>query len=210
MVGGELEFRVLGALEVLRGGVPMPLPSQVQRALLARLLMAGGRVVSADELVDDLWKEPPQLARHALHTNVSRLRARLGDGSLVTRPPGYLLDIRFETVDSVRFEDGLRRAEKALEKDPADALALFDEALGLWRGPAYAEFAGSFARGVAGRLDELRLAARESRCEAALGAGLLDRALAELSELASAHPLRERPHGLLRRASSLADRRSQA
>ncbi|MEO3785724.1 BTAD domain-containing putative transcriptional regulator [Actinocorallia sp. B10E7] len=209
-MSGGLEFGVLGALEVLRSGVPVSLPSRAQRALLARLLLAGGQVVNAEDLVDAVWEEPPQRARHALHTNVSRLRSRLGDGLLVTRPPGYLLDVRPEAVDAVRFEKGLRQAEGLLDEAPAEALRLLDEVLGLWRGPAYAEFAGSFAQGPAVRLDELRLSARETRCEAALGAGLIDRALAELRELASAHPLRERPHGLLMRASYLAGRQSEA
>src|SRR5690606_17128182 len=59
-------------------------------------------------------------------------------------------------------------------------------------------------------LDEMRLTAKESRCEAALGAGSVDRALAELGDLVSAHPLRERPHALLMRALYLAGRRGEA
>jgi predicted ATPase/DNA-binding SARP family transcriptional activator len=210
-VDGELEFRVLGALEAVRGGVRVAVPSRAQRALLARLLLAEGQVVSADDLVDAVWEEGSlERARHALHTTVSRLRSRLGPDVLVTRPPGYLLDVRRDAVDAFRFEAGFRQAEGLLDGAAAAALKILDEVLGLWRGPAYAEFAGTFAQGSSVRLAELRLAARECQCEALLELGLVDRALAELTELTAAHPLRERPHGLLMRASYLAGRPSEA
>jgi predicted ATPase/DNA-binding SARP family transcriptional activator len=204
------EFRVLGALEVGVDGAPLPVPSGRQRALIARLLLGRGQVVPAEALVAALWDgEPPRDARHAVHTYVSRVRAALGT-SVVTRAPGYLLAIAPEAVDAERFEATATRAAGLATTDPRTAVGLLDEALALWRGPAYAEFAGGFAQATAVRLEELRLAARERRGEALLALGELDRAAGELGELVADQPLREAPYGLLMRAHHLAGRQPEA
>jgi predicted ATPase/DNA-binding SARP family transcriptional activator len=205
-----IEFRVLGALEVVRDAAPVPVASRRQRALIARLLLGRGQVVSAEVLVDALWdSEPPKDARHAVHTYISRVRAVLGP-ALVTRAPGYLLAVEPEAVDADRFEAAAARAAGLVATEPGTAAALFDEALALWRGPAYAEFAGGFAQAAAVRLEELRLTARAGRGEALLATGALDRAIGELGELASDQPLREGPHGLLMRALYRAGRQTEA
>ncbi|XRQ05129.1 ATP-binding protein [Actinomadura welshii] len=208
---GALEFGVLGTLEVRRGGVPLPMPSRSQRALLTRLLLAPGRVVSVGELTAALWNgDPPERARHALHGNISRLRGRVGGDVLVTASPGYLLDADPRSVDAARFEREAREAGELLPRDPGAALEKLEAALARWRGPAYAEFAEGFARGASVRLGELRLAAEESRCEAWLALGRVGGALGELRELTSAHPMRERPHALLMRALYSAGRQGEA
>ncbi|MGP4022044.1 BTAD domain-containing putative transcriptional regulator [Actinomadura sp. 3N407] len=210
-MSGALEFGVLGALEVRRGGERLAMPGRAQRALLCRLLLAAGHVVGAEELIAAVWDgDPPDGARHALHTNVSRLRGRIGAGVLVTRSPGYLLVVDPGSVDATRFEREVREAGALLARDPGAAAEKLETALARWRGPAYAEFADGFARGASVRLGELRTAAEESRCEAWLPLGRLDRALGELRELTAAHPLRERAHGLLMRALYLAGRQSEA
>ncbi|WP_282205192.1 ATP-binding protein [Kitasatospora fiedleri] len=94
---------------------------------------------------------------------------------------------------------------------PAERLVVLRRALGLWRGPALAEFAGAeFADGAARRWEELRLAAVEDRVEAELALGLHRGLVAELEGLAAAHPLRERLHGLLMRALAASGRRAAA
>jgi predicted ATPase/DNA-binding SARP family transcriptional activator len=205
-----VEFRVLGALEIIRDGVGLSIPSRRQRALVVRLLLGRGQVVTTDALVDAVWEDqPPRDARHAVHTLVSRVRALLGP-VLETRAPGYRLAVPAGAVDAERFETGLAAAVDLTAGDPAAAVARFDELLGLWRGPAYAEFAGSFAQAAAVRLEELRLTAREERAEALLAAGGLDRAAGELGELVAEQPLRERPHGQLMRALYRAGRQTDA
>ncbi|HEY8471022.1 MAG TPA: BTAD domain-containing putative transcriptional regulator [Natronosporangium sp.] len=208
-----IEFRVLGALEVVRNGAPEPMPSRRQRALVTRLLLGRGRVVPADALVDALWEDgngdPPRDARHAVHTYISRVRAVLGP-ALVTRPPGYLLDVDPGAVDAARFEAAAARGAGLIETDPGLAAELLEEALALWRGPAYAEFADGFARAAAVGLAERRLAARADRAEALLALGKLDQAIGELGELVADQPLREGPHGLLMRALYQAGRQSEA
>ena len=55
----EMEFGILGPLEVRNGAAPVRVPGAKERALLADLLVNAGHVVSADRLVDDVWGERP-------------------------------------------------------------------------------------------------------------------------------------------------------
>ena len=55
-LGPQLEFRILGPLEVVADGSPLPLGGPKQRALLAVLAINAGRVVSLDRLTEDLWE----------------------------------------------------------------------------------------------------------------------------------------------------------
>ena len=76
---------------------------------------------------------------------------------------------------------------------PSPRRSCLDQALGLWRGPALADFdTVPSARAEAGRLEEQRLAALESRAEALLACGRHRDLIAELETLTAAHPLRER------------------
>ena len=131
-----------------------------QRALLGILLLHANEVVAQDRLVDSLWGEsPPPTALTALHGHVSRLRSLLGAERLETRPPGYLLRLAAGELDLHRFE---RLIE---QRRYADALAL-------WRGPPLSDLAyESFAGSEIARLEELRLAAIESRFERELAEG---------------------------------------
>lgn len=206
-----VEFRVLGALDVVRDGEHLAVPSRRQRALITRLLLGRGQVVPVDALVDALWDtRPPEHAQHALHTYVSRVRAVLGAAAVVTRAPGYLLAAEPEAVDAERFEAGVGRAADLLDRDAPETAGLLGELLALWRGSAYAEFAHTFARAAAVRLDELRLTARELRAEALIRIAELDPAIGELGELVADEPLRERPHAQLMRALSLSGRQTDA
>src|ERR1700682_2318827 len=108
-----MEFRILGPLEVVEGGRQVPVTGPRERALLAILLIHSGEVVSADRLIDELWgSEPPANPSNALQVVVSRLRRALEGaqapgqqgGLLVTRKPGYVLDMDPEDLDARRFE----------------------------------------------------------------------------------------------------------
>src|ERR1022692_2985744 len=200
---------VLGSLEVCRDGVPVPLPSGRRRAVLAALLVRAGRPVPADALVEAAWEDQlPADPRSALHTVLSRLRAALGDGVLRTGPAGYLLDLVHGALDAARFEALRSQAAGTLA---AQAAALLDEALALWRGPAYAEFADrDFARPEAVRLDELRLTTVEDRAELSLELGDATSAVTTMDALIAGHPLRERARGLLMTALYHAGQPTQA
>jgi DNA-binding SARP family transcriptional activator len=186
-----VDFRLLGSIEVREADRLVPIRRQKQRALLTLLLLNVGNVVSTDRLVDELWgDDPPRTAKGSLHNYVSQLRRVLGPEVLITREPGYLLEVDPESVDVVRFE---RLVEEALEDGDEARAAKLREALALWRGPALAELSfEEFAQPVIQQLEERRLAALESRIDADLALGRHDSVLGELEELAAEYPLRER------------------
>ena len=202
MTFAEPWLRVLGTVSV--GATDDVAISPRLRRLLACLLVDAGSVVPVDRLADILWGDAPPLnIENAVQSLVSRLRTTLrvagaGTEVVLTRSPGYVLSIPPDAVDAGRFG---RLAQDARAAPPDRAVALLDRALELWRGPAYAEFAGEpFARAEATRLEELHATARGDRAEALMSLGRHDDAVTALEALTSAHPLHERPHALLMRA----------
>ena len=194
-----MEFRVLGPLEVVCQGVAVSVGGSRERAVLTRLLLSPNQVVSLESLADDLWAgEPPDGAAQALWVYMSRLRKALrdhgGDAMLVTRPPGYVLQVAATAVDANRFEALAARARReAVDADHPAAAETLREALALWRGAALADVADApFARGEAARLEEARLAALEGRIDADLACGRHGELVGELAGLTRDHPLRER------------------
>ena len=208
-----MDFRVLGSLEVVDGGREIPLGGAKQRAVLAILLLHAGEVVSVDRLVDELWGErPPDTATKTVQVYVSRLRKALGDGVLLTRGGGYLLDLDPKQLDANRFERLVAEGQAALARgDARTAGELLRQALALWRGPPLADFAyDGFAQTEIARLDELRLAALEARIEADLADGRHAALVPELEALVSDHPARERLRGQLMLALYRSGRQSEA
>jgi len=189
----------LGPLEALDGERPIALPRGRGRALLARLVLDAGRVVSTDRLIEDLWSDaPPPTVQTALHGLVSDLRKRLepmrnrGDAPAVLRtaPPGYVLAVEPTCVDANRFR---RLLDEARAAEIGERAARLREALALWRGPALADFAYEpFAQSEIAALEELRLAAIEERIDAELALGRESAVVAELEALVAEHPFRER------------------
>ena len=134
-----LRFGVLGPLTVERESVSLALPSGRARMLLGALIVDPGAAVSMDDLIDRLWGEaPPRTAVTALHGHVSRLRKMLGDDALLTIPNGYRLTVDADQVDSGRFRHLVAQAQQ--ERVASTRSSLLREALGLWRGPALADF----------------------------------------------------------------------
>ncbi|MFI0470051.1 BTAD domain-containing putative transcriptional regulator [Saccharopolyspora sp. 5N102] len=206
-----MRFGVLGPLAVWTPiGDPVTVREARVRALLASLLVAPGRVVSADRLVDDLWGDAlPANPSGALQTLVSRLRRAIGADLVVHRPPGYLLDVPPDAVDSGRFAELTVRARRTT--DPGALAALLAEALGLWRGEAFAGFADEpFASTAAAALDEQRLVAWEDYAGARLQLGDHAVLAGELGELIEGHPLRERLRAAHLRALHGAGRTTEA
>ncbi|MEO3783156.1 BTAD domain-containing putative transcriptional regulator [Actinocorallia sp. B10E7] len=197
-----VEIRVLGAFEARVGTGDADLGGRRQRAVLARLVAAGGRMVPVDLLIDDLWPgEAPARALAGVQAFVSHLRRALEPDRpprtpasvLVTQPPGYALRLPEDAVDAWRFERLVRESA-----DPSAAWARADAALELWRGSAYVEFADlPWAEAERTRLDGLRLIAVERRAEAMLASGATAQAVLELEAHTAAHPLREEPRRLL-------------
>jgi DNA-binding SARP family transcriptional activator len=195
---GAVDFRILGSLEVWHAGRQVTVAGSRQRALLASLLLHAGEVVSSDRLIDEVWEEkPPEAGATALRVRISQLRRALGPAGelLVTRPPGYAMQLAPEQLDLQRFERLAEAGERALAgDDPETAAENLREALALWRGSPLADFAyAPFAQAAIARLEDLRLAATELRVEAELRLGRHARLVGELQALVRAYPLRERP-----------------
>ena len=193
----SVDIRVLGGIEVLVDGRHRHLDGPKQRAVLALLLVHRRSVVPIDLLVDALWgDDPPPTARATVQTHLSKVRRALAgaDGVGIRNvPPGYTLEIAPSDVDADRFERCVTRARRLVAGAPLEAIALLDEGLALWRGPALAEFADEpWARAEAARLEELRLVAVEDHAEAQLAAGDHAAVVGSLGSLVEEHPFRER------------------
>ncbi|WP_182881086.1 BTAD domain-containing putative transcriptional regulator [Microbispora sp. H10949] len=212
---------VLGRFRAEVEGRPVDLGPPLQRAVIARLVCAGGHVVSTDRFIEDLWQgQPPPKALGALQVYVSNLRRLLEPGRaprtpagvLVTAPPGYLLQLDAGAVDAWRFPALVDAAADLLGRgEPGEALRATDEALSLWKGPAFAEFADQdWAVPEASRLEELRITAVEYRAEAGLALGRHAEIAPELERHVVANPLRENAVRLLALAYYRSGRQADA
>ena len=184
-------------------GSEIRIPAGRERSLFVLLLINRGEVVSTDRIVEALWGDhPPETAAKAVQGYVSHLRRILepgrdaggSDGLLLTRAPGYVLRADADAIDATRFEQLASGASRALEEGAiAEAATALEEALGLWRGHALAEFAfDDFAQGEIHRLEDLRLVALEDQADALLQLGRNTEVVAGLDELVAVNPMRER------------------
>jgi DNA-binding SARP family transcriptional activator/CTP:molybdopterin cytidylyltransferase MocA len=203
--GRRVDARILGLLDLRVDGQSVEIATRRQRALLVLLLLNVGRVVSTERLIDQLWDgTPPPQGAVTLRSYVSNLRQALGatgvlGSALVTRGPGYLIDLPAESVDAIRLRTLTQTGRDLLRQGAvADALTTLDEAVGLWTGDPLAEVSDhQFAQSIVAQLTETYLAAVEGRFEAMLAAGRHADALPALDGFAADHPLREEPQALL-------------
>lgn len=195
-----MEYGLLGPFRVLDDlGAELQLSAPKVRTLLALLLLNRGQPVSGDRIADTLWgDEAPRSAPNLVHGYVRDLRRRFGIQGISTVTGGYRLDVPRGSVDAFRFED-LVQARR------------YGEALALWRGAALLEWAEQpWARAIATRLEEERLAALESRLTQDIDAGLASLVVGEVGALVEEHPLRERSRVLLVKALYAAGRQAEA
>ncbi|MFI6739097.1 BTAD domain-containing putative transcriptional regulator [Nonomuraea sp. NPDC050451] len=198
----RVTFGVLGPVAAWDGaGNAIALKGPRHRAVLARLIVARRRVVPVAHLVTDLWEDPPPNAVGALRTFVAALRRALEPQRpprsparlLLTEGPGYALRAEPDAVDAWRFERAV-----TVTGPPDAVLPRVEEALGWWRGPAYADFSDEpWARAERSRLAELRLHAVERQAEARLALGLTGEAVPDLDAHVAEHPWREEGWRLL-------------
>ncbi|GAU67481.1 putative AfsR family transcriptional regulator [Streptomyces sp. NBRC 110611] len=212
----RLRFTVLGPVRAWRGATPLAAGSPQQRALLAALLLRGGRTATAAELVDALWGDtPPHAALAALRTYASRLRKALGPDAevLVSEAGGYAIRPTEGSLDldHDHAEQYVAEAEKAKAAgDRGRARELLDTALALWDGEPLAGLPGPYAETQRTRLEEWWLSLTESRLELDLEAGCHADAVSELTALTAAHPLAERLRELLMLALYRSGRQAEA
>jgi len=186
-----VDFRILGRLEVLDGGVDVAPRRAQPRALLAMFLLHPNEPLATDRLIDALWGEAsPATADKALQGHVSALRKALGHERLVTEHGGYRLVVEQGELDADRFAAAVS-AGRAL-RDPGDRAAALAAALAMWRGSALADLAGErLVQAESARLASARLAALEAWADAEIDAGNHAAVLASLERLVDEHPLSE-------------------
>jgi DNA-binding SARP family transcriptional activator len=195
-----MQARILGPFQLEEGGRHIAVGGVRQRAVLVSLLLHANEVVPSEQLLMDLWGEDsPPSAANSLQAAISRLRRALPPGRLITRAPGYTLRIFPEELDVSQFEQLVSEGREALTAGAADQAAqTLSQALSLWRGPALADFRYEpFAQAEIARLEELHLTCLEERIEADLALGSASVLVAELRQLVSEHPVRERLRGQL-------------
>ncbi len=217
----RMEFRALGPLAVSQGDRLLALGGPKQRVLLALLVIHANEVVSADRLADELWgDDPPADPGGTMQVYVSNLRKRLEPDRgrtappelLLTRAPGYVLQVEPSQVDALRFAELVAGGRGALARHaPDEAAATLRQALDLWRGPALADLADHpFAHAFVARLDEARVSALEDLYDAELALGRHAESVEALQSLVAEHPVRERLRGQLMLALYRGGRQAEA
>ncbi|MEU7327409.1 AfsR/SARP family transcriptional regulator [Streptomyces parvus] len=211
----RVEFQVLGPLQALADGNPVPLPGARRQRLLAGLLMAANSRVPMGRLIETVFgDEPPDSAVKQVQNSASVLRERLKDSErrlIVTEESGYRIRVRENQLDSLRFTTTLADSRRqAAEGDLDRAVSSIRSALSLWRGPALDGLRSAALRGPAARLDEQRLGALELCARWRLELGQHQEVVDDLSDLVHSHPLREGLHAQLITALDRCGRRAEA
>ncbi|MEV0230314.1 BTAD domain-containing putative transcriptional regulator [Nonomuraea sp. NPDC050786] len=211
-----MRILMLGPVEVRVGENRVHLGGAKPNALLAALTQQPRQVVSIERLVTLIWDEaPPNSATALVHTYVSALRrglASIGRQSmLVTRSPGYLLNVQRTENDleiHERFLGLARRLER--EGNYSEAVTHYEQALGLWRGPAFGGVEASFARTAAVALEKDRLSVEEGLARCDLARGRPVECASRMARVSASYPLREEARGLLMRGLYESGRQAEA
>ncbi|MGW6933602.1 BTAD domain-containing putative transcriptional regulator [Lentzea sp. NPDC054927] len=193
----SVEFHLLGDVGARAGGRELELGHARQWSVLVALLVEANRTVPSELLLDRVWGQTrPHRALSTLYSYVSRLRRALAAaGTEVTigrRTGGYVITVDPAAIDLHHFRDLTALARSV--PDP-EALALFDEALALWRGRPFGGLNQPWLAEVRERLDRERLTAELDRNDIRLRRGDDLALLTALSELGARHPLDERLAG---------------
>lgn len=199
-----LRVRMFGRFEVWRGEEPIPESAWFTRRakqLLKILLLARGKPVPSDQLLDWLWPHAdPQRAAITLRSTVHALRRALepdrparASRYILARPPGYAADPEAPIwVDVWAFEDLLEAAARGAGAEERRARLM--EALALYRDDLLIE--DPYAEWALAERERLR----ERFIEAAL----------DLAELLAAAGMPERGIPLCRRVLALDEFREPA
>lgn len=194
--GSRVRVEMLGPLQVTVDGRLVASGGPKLRAIAALLGMAGGRVVSVEDVLAAVWGEAlPVTARNTLQYHVGVLRKTLAahgaSQCLATRDPGYALSADTDVAEFKALRLAGSRAAALGENDAA--ARQFAAALSLWRGNALADlwqFPFAEPRSVA--LESCRLTCAEAWVDAELACGNAEGLIAPLQDLLAEHPTRER------------------
>lgn len=216
-----MEFKLLGTLEVQETGRSLTPTAAKPRQVLAVLAVNANTLVSAEQLIDELWPDgPPSSAKTTVQTYVYQLRKLLGRSFvssqgkevLATRPAGYVLAVPREHVDTFRFQRLMEDGRNALRRgDPSRAADLLRDALGLWRGPMLADVnRGPRLEGHCAYVEEQRMEALALRIEADLENRRHREIVGELRLLVTTYRLHEWLYVRLMQALHHSGRRGEA
>ena len=206
-----LEFGVLGYLSVVADGSDIDISGERGRAILIRLLMAGGHPISAVQLAEDAWDgSPPESAIGAQQTHISSLRKKIPGLTIRSVSGGYVLEFKDVALDALQFEQDLQEVQTQ-RGDLERSEALLARALGRWRGSALADVAGySWALGETARLERLRIGALESWLIALIDLGRSTQAVAEAEAAVEADPYSDGLWATLMKALHRSGRQTEA
>jgi len=195
---GSMQVRLLGPVEVVGPDRAVrPVSGLRRKAVLAVLALRAGEIVSTDRLIEAVWGKNADLVLNTVQSHVSYLRRVLGDpAAIVTRAPGYLLDLGPDGTDVAVAERLLRAARQ--EGNLGRRVELQRSALALWRGRPLVDVAGlPWLAGQSELLATLAADARRSLIESRLALGEHADLLPELRQLAGEHPFDEHTQGQL-------------
>lgn len=197
--GNTVRYEILGPLRVVDESGSSFISARKIEILLAVLLIRSGQVVTADQLMAELWgTQFPRRATAALHVYISQLRKFLcrpgRPGSpIITRPAGYLLQMGSDELDVDLFRQLVATGRASARKGHhAEASDFLERALALWRGPVLDDpCAGPIIEGYATWLTEMRIECVEMLVDSQLEMGWHREIVGRLYSLIAEYPLRE-------------------
>jgi DNA-binding SARP family transcriptional activator len=213
-LGWEMQFRILGPLEVWNDTTTISLPGEKRQVVLCMLLLADNRSVSLGRLIDAVWDQnPPVTASKQIRNAVSNLRKRLAAGgvSITLSGDGYRLEPSGVELDAIEFSRAVTHARQARDSGrPEEARGLMRAALALWRDSALVGLDIPSLRAQLDGLNQQRLTVLEECVELELAHGVTTTLIAELFAQVNEHPLQERLVGQLMRALARSGARARA
>ena len=211
-----MQFAVLGPIEARDAdGAALRLPAGRARTVLALLCLSPGRVVSRDRLIDLAWNgAPPTSAPTRLHGFVSELRRALPAGPepvIRTVDRGYSLAVPEDRIDLHQVRRLVVRARAHRHQGEAAAAArCLEDALALWRGPAFDGIECAHLQAEADAIEQEHVDALEELADIHLALGLHAALVPRLGELVARYPLREGLRASLMRALAGSGRQAEA
>lgn len=208
----SMAINVIGRFEVTVDQEPQKVVGNLQRLLLALLILRAPQWTSPDVLSEALWPDSSAGAESRLHLHIHRLRARLGTGTIESGPDGYRLDAPHDTVDVWRFERAVGDvlADHFRGRADTELLRRLEDAVQLWVGAPFPGVEHPDVTAERYRLEEMYLLAQETRFAHLLDRGEHEAVLEVLAPVASEHRTRESLQTLWMTALHRAGRRSEA
>lgn len=213
-----MRYEILGPFRAVDADDHFQLSAKKAQIVLAALLIRADQVVTADQLVTELWHaRPPARASAGVHVYISQMRKFIrrppsSGSTIITCAPGYMLCPNEDEIDFTLFQDLMRRGRRHLtEGNPERAADILEQALNLWRGPALGGLrGGQMLDAFVELLEECRLECLEMLAESHLMLRRHRETVSTLSSLVKEYPLREAFYKLLMLALYRSNRQGDA